>query len=163
MEFAVGDWVWLRLLNRTTQSLLPAARKKLGPKYAGPFQVLERVGPVAYRLQLPENARIHDVFHVGVLKPFIGTPLATTPTLPLLQLGCTLQQPERVLRSSLHRGAWHILVQWAGMPAAEATWEPVDAFRATHPSFQLEDELFPKGGRDVMVGKQYHRRDHTSG
>jgi len=105
LEFAVGDWVWLRLLNRTTQSLLPAARKKLGPKYAGPFHVLERVGPVAYRLQLPENARIHDVFHVGVLKPFIGTPPATTPTLPPLQHGRTLQQPERVLRSSLRRGA----------------------------------------------------------
>ena len=37
VEFAIGDWVWLRLLNRTTQSLLPAARKKLGPKYAEPF------------------------------------------------------------------------------------------------------------------------------
>jgi len=45
------------------------------------------------------------------------------------------------------------LVQWAGMPAAEATWEPVDAFRAAHPSFQLEDELFPKGGERCYGGK----------
>jgi len=53
---------------------------------------------------------------------------------------------------------WHILVEWAGMPVSEATWEPVPAFREAHPSFQLEDELFPEGGRDVMVGKTYERR-----
>ena len=53
VEFTVGDWVWLRLLHRTAQSLDPSARRKLGPRYAGPFQVLERIGSVAYRLQLP--------------------------------------------------------------------------------------------------------------
>jgi hypothetical protein len=50
LEFGIGDWVWLRLLHRNAQSLVPGGRKKLGPKYAGPFQVLERIGPVAYRL-----------------------------------------------------------------------------------------------------------------
>jgi hypothetical protein len=128
--------------------------------------VVERIGQVAYRLQLPDNARIHDVFHVGVLKPFIGTP----PGAPYFCLnafcapGCSaapstsLLLPERVLRSRLQRGSWHILVQWAGLPPAEATWESVDSFRVAHPSFQLEDELFPEEGSDVMVGKTYHRR-----
>ena len=102
---------------------MPGAQKKLGPKYVGPYQVMELLRTVAYHLQLPENAHIHDVFHVDVLKPFIGTPppLATTPALPPLQHGRPLQQPEHFLRSSLRCGSRHILVQWVGTPAAEAT------------------------------------------
>ena len=50
LEFALGDWIWLHLLHRTTKSLEPRAKGKLGPRYAGPFQVLERIGMVAYRL-----------------------------------------------------------------------------------------------------------------
>ena len=68
-----------------------------------------------------------------------------------------------MLRSRLSRGAWQVLVQWANLPAADATWEPVDDFRAAYPTFQLEDELFSEDGRDVMVGNVYKRRDKASG
>lgn len=52
--------------------LVPGARGKLSPRYAGPFQVVARVGDVAYKLQLPDGARIHDVFHVGYVSHFMG-------------------------------------------------------------------------------------------
>jgi hypothetical protein len=53
VEFQVGDWVWLRLNHRTASAIRSARQSKLGPKYVGPYEVLEKIGVVAYRLQLP--------------------------------------------------------------------------------------------------------------
>jgi len=69
-----------------------------------------------------------------------------------------LQQPEKVLKSQLRRGIWHILIQWSGFPSSEATWEAVPDFKQSYPDFQLEDELFPEEGSDVMTGNVYARR-----
>jgi hypothetical protein len=109
----------------------------------------------AYRLQLPEGARIHDVFHVGVLKPFHGEPPSSTLALPPLHHSQLLEVPECVLKVQLCRGIRQALVKWAGLPAVESTWEPLDEFKAAFPAFQLEDELIVDGGGDVMVGIQY--------
>jgi hypothetical protein len=63
-----------------------------------------------------------------------------------------------VVRSRLARGVRQVLVQWKGQTTAFATWEDVESFSATYPTFQLEDELLFDGGRDVMVGRTYTRR-----
>ena len=52
----------------------------------------------------------------------------------------------------------HVLVQWGGASEDDATWEPLDEFIARFPSFQLKDELFVEGGRDVMWETTYGRR-----
>jgi hypothetical protein len=161
VDLDVGAWVWLRLLHRTAQSLDPQARRKLGPRYAGPFQVLERVGQVAYRLRLPEGARIHDVFHVGLLKPHRGEPPVAPGVMPPLLHGRILPEPKAAVRAELRRGVWHVRIKWRGLPDEDATWEQLEEFCRHYLDFQLEDELYAQAGRDVMVSKTYGRRPRS--
>jgi len=162
VEFSPGQWVWLRLLHRLTASLSVRGRGKLGPRFFGPYQVLERVGDVAYKLALPVGSRIHDVFHVGLLKPFHGEPPVVVPDLPPLQHGRAVPQPAAVLKRRLARGQHELLVQWKGAPSEEASWVSLEEFQRLFPKFQLEDELLLQGRRDVMVGLQYRRRNKIS-
>ncbi|XP_071678585.1 uncharacterized protein [Lolium perenne] len=97
-EFAVGDWVWLRLLHRTTQSLDPRSKRKLGPHYAGPFRVLERIGTLAYCLEMLAGSRLHDVFNVGLLKAYRGDPPSAPPALPPTSDGRLEAAPASVAR-----------------------------------------------------------------
>jgi len=158
VEYRVGDWALLHLRQRAAASLSPAVIGKLKPRFFGPYRVTELINDVAVRLALPARARIHDVFHVGVLKKFHGPPPTAPPPLPALHHGAVTPEPARAVRTRLARGVRQVLIQWKGETAASATWEDVDAFLTKFPTFQLEDELPLEGGRDVMYGRQYVRR-----
>ena len=68
LEFQVGDHVFLRV-SPTKGVVRFGVRGKLNPRYIGPFEVLERIGPVAYRIALPPSlAGVHNVFHVSQLR-----------------------------------------------------------------------------------------------
>ncbi|GJY01079.1 putative reverse transcriptase domain-containing protein [Tanacetum coccineum] len=68
LEFEVGDRVMLKV--SPWKGVIRFGKKgKLAPRYVGPFEILERIGPVAYRLRLPEElSGVHDTFHVSNLK-----------------------------------------------------------------------------------------------
>nr|GEX65525.1 putative reverse transcriptase domain-containing protein [Tanacetum cinerariifolium] len=68
LEFSVGDKVLLKVSPRKGVVRF-GKRSKLSPKYVGPFDIVERIGPVAYRLCLPQElVGVHDTFHVSNLK-----------------------------------------------------------------------------------------------
>ncbi len=72
-EFEEGDWVFLRLQPYKQMSLKQQKKdNKLAPKYYGPYKVLQKIGSMAYKLELPPSSRIHPVFHVSCLKKVIG-------------------------------------------------------------------------------------------
>jgi hypothetical protein len=72
--------------------------------------VTEIINIVAIRLELSARARIHDLFHVGVLKKFHGTPPATTPPLSALHHGAVTPEPERVVKTRVARGIRQVLI-----------------------------------------------------
>eukprot|EP00253_Pinus_taeda_P012932 PITA_12932 len=72
-EFQVGEHVYVRIWAKKS-TLQWSSCAKLAPRFCGPFQILARIGPVAYQLALPSHIRVHNVFHVLVLNKYIYDP-----------------------------------------------------------------------------------------
>ena len=72
-EFAAGEMVFLRVKPKRS-SLRLGKYKKLAFKYCGPYQIVKRIGDQAYELALPPHLKIHNVFHVNLLKKYVPDP-----------------------------------------------------------------------------------------
>ena len=156
MEFEVGDKVFLKVTP--LQSFTASKGKKFQPRYVGSFKILQRVGNEAYRLELPASlSRIHDVFHVSMLKKYHPDPThvlkpeeidideSLTYEERLVQI---LDQKVKKLRT---KQIPLVKVLWRNHEVEEATWEVEEDIRAKYPELfdnqgeNFEDEILLRG------------------
>ncbi|XP_026419776.1 uncharacterized protein LOC113315733 [Papaver somniferum] len=114
-------------------------------KIFGPYQILARLGKVAYKIKLPTNCKIHPVFHVSQLKPKLGAGLLTQTTLPSLDSNGSMKvTPFKVLATKTVKKhqqlVEQILVNWTHSSEADATWEDNSVIKKQFPKFILEDK-----------------------
>ncbi|XP_020963322.1 uncharacterized protein LOC110264970 [Arachis ipaensis] len=84
-QFEVGQWVLLKIRAYKQRSVTRGKFNKFHQCYYGPYQIVQKVGLVAYRLKLPDACALHPVFHVSVLKEYHGDPttaVSSTADLP---------------------------------------------------------------------------------
>ena len=112
-------------------------RGKLSPRYIGPFEIVERIGPVAYRLDLPEElSRVHNVFHISMLHKYISDPshVLETPEIELRDDLSYEEQPVQILgreeKELRNKTISLVKVLWRNHLVEEATWERDDQMRS---------------------------------
>ena len=139
LEFEVGDHVFLKVMPK--RGVIRFGKQgKLSPRYIRPFEVLERVGTVTYRLSLPPSlSSVHEVFHVSMLRKctldlthILDWGEIVVDTDGTLEEGPMLimDSQEKVLRGKTVR---LVKVLWQHRGVEEATWESKDTVRASYP------------------------------
>lgn len=126
-QFQIGDLVLLKLQPYRQQSLVQRPSHKLCPRYFGPYKILDKVGAVAYKLDLPAEAKIHHTFHVSQLKAYNGGDPTFTAIPSHLFDEVVPLEPEAILdRRTIKRrnqAATQVLIKWKDHPVEDATWE----------------------------------------
>ncbi|GJU40877.1 putative reverse transcriptase domain-containing protein [Tanacetum coccineum] len=139
LEFQVGDRVLLKV--SPWKGVVRFGKKgKLAPRYVGPFEIVEHVGPVAYRLKLPQELScVHDMFHVSNLKKCLAEPDVQVP-LDEIEIDENLrfvEEPieivERDVKKLKRRRIPLVKVRWNSRQGAEYTWEREDQFQKKYP------------------------------
>ena len=139
LEFEVGDHVFLKVMPKRGVVRF-GKRGKLLSRFIGPFEILKRIGFIAYRLALPPSmSGVHEVFQVSMLRKYTPDPAHVVDwgqievdTDGTFEEGpvCILDNRDQVLRRKTVR---QVRVLWRHYGVEESTWERDDTMRATYP------------------------------
>ncbi|WVZ97690.1 hypothetical protein U9M48_043204 [Paspalum notatum var. saurae] len=141
LVFEKGDHVYLRVSPMKGVHRF-GVKGKLAPRYVGPFQIIERCGPVAYRLELPPHlAAVHDVFYVSQLKKCLRVPEEVV-NMSQIQVEPDLTYEKRPIkiidqkqRSTRRRTINFYKAQWSNHSEEEATWEQEEYLQTKYLGF----------------------------
>ncbi|GJZ04377.1 hypothetical protein Tco_0537652 [Tanacetum coccineum] len=149
LEFEVGDRVLLKVTP--LKGVVRFGKKgKLAPRYVGPFEIIERIGLVAYRLRLPEELNsLHDTFHVSNLKKCLADASLHVP-LEEIKVDKTLRfvkEPveimDREIKKLKRRKIALVKVRWNSKRGPEFTWEHEDQMRIKYPQLFVDQVVEP--------------------
>ncbi|GJV72217.1 hypothetical protein Tco_1492212, partial [Tanacetum coccineum] len=149
LEFEVGDQVLLKV--SPWKSVVHFGKKgKLAPRYVGPFEILERISPVAYRLRLSkELIGVHDTFHVSNLKKCLGNANLHV-LLNEIKIDKTLhfvEEPVEIMdhevKSLKHSRIPLVKVRWNSKCGPEFTWEREDYMKSKYPQLFVARAVEP--------------------
>ena len=145
LDFEVSDHVSLKVISKRGVVRF-GKHEKLSPRFIGPFEILERICTIAYRLALPPSmSGVHEAFHVSMLRRYTPDPTHVVDwgqieidTDGTFEEGpvCIVDSHDRVLRRKTVR---LVGVLWQHCGVEELTWERDDTMRATYP-FLFRDE-----------------------
>lgn len=141
LEFEVGDHVYLKVspMKRVQRF---GVKRKLAPRYVGPYQIIEKKGSVAYKLKLSEEMKaVFLVFHVSQLKKCLRVPAEKVKARDVvLRSDLTYEEePTRLLdvkeRVTRNRVVKQYKVSWGNHDEPDATWETEAYLKETYPEF----------------------------
>ena len=150
-DFKVGDKVWLsrgKILTERTSL-------KLDHRRLGPYKIVERVGSLAYRLELPDTMKIHPVFHASRLTPFVQDTIpdrTPEPLPPVVTIrGEEEWEVETILdwrwKNKTRKTNLQYKVHWKGYPTGEDSWEPAENLQNAPDLVQDFHRRFPNAPR----------------
>ena len=116
-------------------------RKKLQPRYVGPYKILQRVGNVAYKLEMPPNLfQIHNIFHVSILKKYHPnlSHLLQTENIEIDEALTYEEKPvnllDRKVKELMNKQIPLVKVLWRNHGIEETTWEIEEEIREKYPN-----------------------------
>ena len=136
-QFKIGDLVALSTLYIYPPGHRTKGSRKLRAKYIGPFKILGKLGPNAYRIDLPAHLQVHPVINATYLKPYVPSPIRFAdreelPPPPIVDPESNELEyfVERIVNHRrTKRGKLEYLTHWLGYPDYEDTWQSVESLK----------------------------------
>ena len=157
IKYEMGDKVFLKV--SPWRKILRFCKKgKLSPRFIGPYEILERIGPVSYRLALPPKlTKLHNVFHVSMLRRYHsdGSHILLVQVVQVQANFSYSEKPKAILAREVkhlsNKQVPLVNVLWQHHGREEASWEPEATMRAQYPQLftlgnNFEDKIPLRGG-----------------